>query len=339
MVRRRLLAAIVVAGALASPLARASGDDVATAQVLFDEGRRRIAEHDYAGGCPKLFESQRLAPAPGTEFNLADCWEHVGKLASSWAAFLDVAEETHRRGEADRERVARERASALAPRLGRVVVDVPPLRRVDHLEVQRDGEIVGDALWGIAVPVDAGEHRVEARAPGRSSWSTVVAAQDGQTVSVTIPELPAALRLGDAPEPGPPLSSALPPDKHAPTSAPSAAPAAARTVSYVMIGASVLLASVGAFGIVSRQNEISNYNADASCPGMGAATQPGHCSNLMNAASTWSTVAVVGFVSAGLALAGGVTLWLVAPSPKAAATAAAWHCFASAASLGCAGTF
>src|SRR6202023_3380435 len=130
---------VALLGAASSRPARAG--DVATAQVLFDEGRRRMAEHDYANACPKLAESQRLSPAVGTEFNLADCWEHVGKLASSWAAFLDVADLTHRRGEREREQAARQRAAALEPRLGRLIIDVPAARRVANLEVTRDGDL------------------------------------------------------------------------------------------------------------------------------------------------------------------------------------------------------
>ena len=186
----RLLLLVSLASASAAGVssrqAHAAGDDVAAAQLLFDEGRRRMGQGDYANACPKLAESQRLSPAVGTEFNLAVCWEHVGKLASSWAAFLDVADLTHRRGEGEREQAARQRAEALAPRLGKLSVEVPATRRVADLEVRRDGELVRDALWGIAVPVDAGDHRVEARATGRRPWSAVVHTQDGQTATVTL---------------------------------------------------------------------------------------------------------------------------------------------------------
>jgi hypothetical protein len=50
---------------------------------------------------------------------------------------------------------------------------------------------------------------------------------------------------------------------------------------------------------------------------------------------------VVSFVASGIALVGGVTLWLVAPGSGAtsSAPATALRCFGGFASVGCAGTF
>jgi hypothetical protein len=338
---RLLLVTCALAAVTSSRPARATGDDVATAQLLFDEGRRRMAQGDYANACPKLAESQRLSPAVGTEFNLADCWEHVGKLASSWAAFLDVADLTHRRGEAERELAARQRADALAPRLGKLTIDVPAPRRIADLEVRRDGELVRDTVWGIAVPVDAGDHRIEAHASGRRPWSAVVHTQDGQTASVTVPDLapappvvPVDVGNNRAAAPPPPSPPALPPPV-APLPGPD------HTAAFVVLGAAVVFAGVGIAGVVEHGAQVSDYNADPSCPAITAVGRPAHCNDLVNSASTWNTVAVVSFVASGIALVGGVTLWLATPGPTATTTApaSAFRCYGGFASLGCAGTF
>lgn len=335
-----------MAGAVSPRPARASGDDVAAAQLLFDEGRRRIAQGDYAGACPKLAESQRLSPAVGTEFNLADCWEHVGKLASSWAAFLEVADLTHKRGEGEREQAARARADAVAPRLGRLTVEVPLLRRIRDLEVRRDGEVVQDALWGIAVPVDAGDHRVEVQAPGRLPWSAVVHTKDGATASITVPDLPVA------PPPPPPATGAPPPPVGEKTAAPPAPPPPPpptvsttegpdHTAAFIVLGAAVVFAGVGIAGVVEHGSDVNTYNNDPTCPSITASNLPAHCNDLVSSANTWNTVAVVSFVASGVALIGGVTLWLAAPTPKATtnAPASAFRCYGSFGSLGCAGSF
>jgi hypothetical protein len=335
-----LLLAAVGAGmccAAAAPPARAGDDDVATAQVLFEEGRRRMMKHDYEGACPKLAESQRLSPAVGTEFNLADCWEHIGKLASAWAAFLEVADLTHRRGEVEREQAARARVDALEPRVGRLTIDVAPLRRIPDLEIHRDGERVRDTLWGVAVPVDGGDHHVEARAPGKRTWAAVVRTKDGETASITVPDL--------APAPVPvPLSGTVTTGSSGPESGAGTGvtvgppPGADHTAAIIVLGGSVVLAGLGVTSLIEHESKVSDYNADSSCPAIGSSTRPAHCDDYVNAANTWTTVAVVGFVTSGLALAGGITLWLTAPRASATATTS-FRCRGGLGSIGCAGTF
>ena len=85
---RRYVAASTLVAACALSLApwcertaraEASLGDKAAAQSLFDEGRRLMGEAKYADACPKLAESQKLDPGVGTQFHLADCYEHLGQ--------------------------------------------------------------------------------------------------------------------------------------------------------------------------------------------------------------------------------------------------------------------
>jgi len=333
MRRGTSVAAVAALFACAAPSrALAAGDDVATAQVLFDDARKLIAQHQYADACPKLAESQRLAPAIGTEFNLADCWEHQGKLASAWAAFLDVVDQTHKRGEAQRESVARARAAAIQPKLGRLTIQVPT--SAPDEQVLRDGEAVRPQVWGVAVPVDAGDHRIEAQAPGRGGWSGTVHTSDGQSATITVPDLPIA------PSPPPEPAPAAPP---AATSSAAPAPGPVtmttdHTASLLVLGTSVVFAGVGVLGILEHDSNANAYNADKSCPGIDAPVRPAHCNDLVSAADSWKTVAIVGFVGSGVALAAGVTLWILAPRHPAA-NAIAIGCSPLAGGLACRASF
>jgi hypothetical protein len=176
--------------------------DEAGARVLFVEARKLVKSGNYAEACSKFEDSYRLDPGIGTSFNLADCLQHLGRITSAWARFLDVAAATKAAGQLDRERIARARAAALEPRLARMTIQVES--PAVGLSIARDGVVIGAPSWGIAVPVDPGPHKVEVSAPRKKKWSTVVLVDDAPTtVSVTVPE------LTDDPEPEPIAVAAL----------------------------------------------------------------------------------------------------------------------------------
>lgn len=128
----------------------------------------------------------RLDPAVGTQLNLADCYERVGKVGSAWAAFLDAAALAKSSHQADREKLARARAKALEPRLPRLVIDADTSAE-PGMEISRDGIAIGSASWNTAIVIDPGTHDVVASAPGKMSWRTVVDAKEGQTSKVVVP--------------------------------------------------------------------------------------------------------------------------------------------------------
>lgn len=105
---------LALGGSVVRP-ALADDSDPARARVLFDAARLLVKSGDYAEACPKFEQSLALDPGIGTEFNLADCLEHVGRTDRARGWFLDVAERAHAAGQTDREQVASERAAALAP--------------------------------------------------------------------------------------------------------------------------------------------------------------------------------------------------------------------------------
>src|SRR6478736_1250842 len=68
-----------------------------------------------------------------------------------------------------REAVARQRAARIEPTLVRIVV-APEAPDTPGLDVRRDHERVPAAAYGIATPVDPGEHVFRADAPGFVGW-------------------------------------------------------------------------------------------------------------------------------------------------------------------------
>jgi hypothetical protein len=307
--RSGLVVLTALAGIAGSRVARA--DDSAAAQALFDQAKKAMAAHRYADACPKLEESERLQEAVGTLLNLADCYEHEGKLASAWSKYIEVASKARAAGQGARARIARDRAAALAPKLSNLVVDVPPANRADGLEIRRDGTVVGQAEWGEALPADAGTHAMEATAPGRQPWSQTVLVADGATTArVTVPELertpvepmqvPTAATVPESPPP-------------VPATAPAAEPAhtnGLRIAAIVVGGVGIVGVGVGsAFGLMSlgKHNDASNL-----CPA------PGPCRDsagvtAWRSANDFGNVSTIAFIAGGVGLAGGTVLWLLAP--------------------------
>jgi hypothetical protein len=162
--------------AASTPISR-----VAAAQALFEQGRELLRQGRPEDACPKFEESQRLDAGLGTQFNLADCYEQLGKLASAHALFTEVAESARASGQKEREQVARERAAAVEPRASKLLI-VVPTREMAGLRVERDGVEVARAQWDVPVPVDPGVHRLRAWGPGLSEWASEVTVPEGGAV-------------------------------------------------------------------------------------------------------------------------------------------------------------
>jgi len=162
--------------------------DSAAARALFSEGRQLMGAEKYTEACPKFEESLRLDPGMGTQFNLAHCWEKIGRSASAWAMFLDVAAAARAGNQPQREAAAKERAAALEPKLTRLRVVVP--EPAADAKIFRDGQEVGKAAWGTAMPVDPGDHVIRVTAAGKKEWTQdVKVPATSRTFSVTVPAL------------------------------------------------------------------------------------------------------------------------------------------------------
>jgi len=272
---RGLALALTLAAAGAAPAAHASP---AAAQALFDEAKKLMADGKHAEACPKLEESQRLDPGIGTQFHLASCYEQIGRTASAWSIFLDVAGASKAAGQADREKVARQRAAALEPKLVRLAIAVPEGAPAD-LEVTRDGVPVGKAQWGTAVPVDPGKHEVTAKAPGKPAFRAAVdLATAGASETVTV-DLAAAAAAAAPPAMAPrgePLQREPPAD---------AGPATKRKSTGLMVGG-IVLTGVGVLGL-----------------GMGALIV-GACSKPEDNPDCKENAVPAGYVIGGLGIAG-----------------------------------
>lgn len=309
----------LLTGALCAPLllaapASAQGRDPAAAQALFDQAKELIRQKRFAEACPKLQESNRLDPGIGTQFNLADCYEQSGRIASAWAAFLEVVSQARASGESDREKAAQKRADKLEPRLPKLLVIVPDGSQVSGLEVRRNGVSVGAPQWGTPMPVDPGEIELTASAPGKLTAKQGLRLEEGRTVTYNVPELAAdrsAVVAAPGPAPAAPAEEAEPKQSDSKDAEPAAKGGSNAPWIITLAAAGVVGLGVGTTFAVLAKNE---YNDSlANCP-----NDPNHCNSAgveqRNSAITKGNVATVAFIAGGAALAGAGVVWLLSGS-------------------------
>jgi len=256
------------------------------ADRLFNEAEVLASAGRYAEACPKLEQSQRLDPGIGTEFNLADCYEHTGRLAHAYQLFEEVAKIARASGKVERASASTARASALETRVARVrlVVDNPP----SGFAVSVDGDA---ATVGAARPVEAGDHTLEASAPGRVTWRKTVNVPVGAKVDVQVPPLDAA-----------------------PTPRAAAPGLPAQKIVAIGVGAAGLAAAITG-GIAGALSLSWHNEAERDCPGA-------KCPSNSPGFNTWHQAVIVGdvstfaFVAAGGLLATAAVLWFTAPKSK-----------------------
>jgi serine/threonine-protein kinase len=305
-VRTLAAVAVTLAVGLSSAAARAqSVSDQATAEALFKQARDLMTAGHFGEACPKLAESERLDPSAGTMLNLATCYEKNGQLASAWVTFKGAATGAQNANEKDRAKLARAKVAELEPKLATLSIAVDPAADVPGLVVKRDGEPVGRAGWGTAVPVDPGAHTVEASAPGRRPWQSQ-AVVEGPAAKASIVVPPLAVDTSP-PVPAPPAPGTPPPVP--PPAAPPSTPGSTQRVLGV-VTASVGLAGIAVgsiFGVLAKghQNDAGPHCSGTECDVTGISD--------LGDARTAATVSTIGFIAGGALLAGGVVLYLVAP--------------------------
>jgi hypothetical protein len=307
----------------------AHGEDrnPAVAEVLFREGQRLLAAGDLVAACGKLSESERLDPQTGTLLNLALCHEKQGRTATAWSEYAEVASQAGRKGERDRERFARARASDTEKTLSRVALEVP----AGVTAVEIDGQALGEAGWSLPLPLDPGEHAFVFSASGKKA----------RVVHLVLPPGPASTRVAPPPlddetggaAPVPPAAHPVvspPPPPPPPADRPRPAPVheqavtvpapaesggSERSAAFVIGGVGVAgLVTGGVFGVlaIAKKNEVNMNCTGRECG------QPGF--DAQSSARTFATVSTIAFAAG--AVGAGVGIYLLfragSSSPKRA---------------------
>jgi hypothetical protein len=294
-----------------SALAQTSGDKAA-AEALFTAGRDLMNAGKFADACTKFEASQRLDAGLGTLLYLADCYEKANRLASAWATFKEAESIAMGRSDEGRAQVARQRYSAIEPKLSKLWIKVAD-GNDPATDVRRDGEPVPRESWGIALPTDAGDHLIEASAPGRKPWSSkVVVAGEGNNVAVDVPVLETAPVTATTPST---TTSAAPIEPAKPSDTGGGnGPSTQRTLGLVFGGVGIAGVALGSYFGLRAKSKNHDSLADCQADNHNLCTSDGV--NLRNAALSSARLSTAFMIGGGALLVGGVVVYLTAPNKK-----------------------
>lgn len=292
--------------------------DEATAETLFQEGLAAMKRNDYAVACEAFAASNKADPSPGTQINLALCYEKQKKWASAWTWYRSAVGLAQQRGQKEREQLAEEAANRIKAQLHYIVISVkdPP----PGLVVKRDGAEVVTMVAGkeVPLPIDPGEHVIEVSAPGKKPWSqTIQIADDAKTDRIDVP------KLEDAPVEE--KSSGTVPSADAPTTVIVANDGSTqRTVGIVVAGAGLLsgLAAVGVFALAkSQESERDDLYQQAARDPVNAASLNQSARSHHEAAESDALIARLLGAGAVVLVGVGAAVYFTAPKPDKATKA------------------
>ena len=309
------IALLVLATATATTAPLHAQDAQAQGRALFNDGAALFTRGEYEAACPKFEASLKAYPGIGTRGKLAECYEKLGRYASAWAAYREVAQLAMRSGDPTREQVANARAKALEPKLSYMTISLPPANDVPGLVIKRGGVELDRTKLGSPEPVDPGAVAVEISAPGRKTLSAQLTAVQGQPVKFDVPVL---VRAAEPAGPAPPAPPPPPPPKEPltpPENVQRDAPAWQKPTGLVLFGVGVVGLGVGTVFGLSAKAKYDGAFADGG--GCDRATKQcdGAGQSSIDDARSKATLSTIIFVTGGaLAVAGAVIFLTARPS-------------------------
>lgn len=287
-----MIAAITAMAIASAPRsARAADPQQGRADALFAEGRDLLEKGRFAEACPKLKESESLAPAVGTLLNLGYCWEQVGRMRSAMDSYAEAEVLAATANDTKRAAFAKERFAAVEKKAPRLVLRVAPQDAQD-VALTRNGAPVPKTDINQPIPVDPEDYVLTASAHGYQTWKgAVVVRGDAAVVTIVVPQL-------------------LPEAASAASAGSTITPRRIGAIALGGVGALALGAGIAAaLTAKSRYDDAAPHCDDTGCDATGVAIQEG--------AAAQGNVATALVAIGTLTAAAGVYLWIVgAPEPS-----------------------
>ncbi len=242
-----------------------------------------------------------LRSSPKALFSLAQSEEQLGETASAQASYEEARAAAVTAREAEVVRAVDQAQAALEPRVPHVHLVI---RGATGATARLDGRPLASSL---VVAADPGRHRLVVEAQDCEPFATTIDLRERQQFELVVDLHP--LRRPS------PLGGARPATATLAVSPPSPSTAKARdsvaaTLGLVTAGVGIVGLGLGTyFGVEARTKNDESYGDGCRgnvCPSSAAATR--------NSALSWAGASTAAFIAGGVLAAGGIVVWLAAPS-------------------------
>jgi len=319
---------LLVFGLCGSFSASAQTDEErAGARAAATDGAKAFVDGDYPKAIEMFTRAEGVVHSPTHLLFIARSYSKLGQLVKAREAYLKItreavpagAPEAFKRAKSD----ATEELTSLEPRIPYVSVVVQGAGP-DPITVNMDDIQIPPTLVGIPRPLDPGEHRFQAFAPGLESNATTITLKEGARETVVLTLQPAAEAK--------PAAGATP-GAAAPAEQPAESPgdagistadidAGANIPMWVSFGVGAVGLGLGTLFLVQSSSKRSD--ADALCgSGTCPASERAEIEDLDSSADTLGTLGVVGLGVGVVGVGAGLYFLLTQDASPAAATSRA----------------
>jgi tetratricopeptide (TPR) repeat protein len=284
-----------------APLAHAdpTPSEVQAARELFHKAEADEDAGKWEDALDKVKRAISVKPTPGLRYHVALCEEKLGRLVEALADYTAADQMAREQNNKDVIDAIAEPLKALRIRVPTLMIEVPAAQ---GSEVELDGKVIAQGLYGVAMPVEAGTHKVTAKAPGKRPFATQVTLHEREADTATVKwvDLPPVPALGN--------------DGHDAHEKPVETKSGGVKVGAIVATATsaVLLGvGIGAYAAADgAHSELAEF-----CPVLT------NCDDLRNKVRAWDWVALGSWIGAAGVAVVAIVLW-VKPSSSPAASSA-----------------
>jgi hypothetical protein len=272
--------------------------EVQAARELFKKAEADEDAGKWEEALDKLKRAISVKPTPGLRFHIALCEEKLGQLVAALGDYTAADQMAREQNNKDVVDAVAEPLKTLRIRVPTLTIEVPAAQ---GSQVELDGKPIAQGLYGVAMPVEAGTHKVTAHAPGKRPFATQVTLHEREADTATVKwvDIPVEPAPNDGHETPKPVETKSGPVK---------------VGAIVATAASAVLLGVGIGAYVAADGAHSDLAAQ--CPLLT------NCDDLRNKVRAWDWVALGSWIGAAGVAVVAIVLWVKPSAPSSSAAGA-----------------